>query len=200
MGIDHEEDMRRRRDLKNPMHLYAYLRSFDVPTTTWGRGSAKTFDHLHREIMAGEAFLVEDGKILVREIRLVKVAVFYNTRDGKVLQLCEEKQVFKNGRVRIRGFKYIGEKMKPGEHSGLAALRAIAEELGVVEGITLLDHKTSSPSPEFSKSYPGLMTRIVEESFTVFMPHNLYKPEGYKEEQEDKTTYFVWQEVETPPQ
>lgn len=200
MSMGHKEFMDSRRDIKNPQHLWAYLRSFYIPTTTWGEGSAKTFDHLHREILAGEAFLVEDGNILVREIRLVKVAVFYNTKDGKTLQLYEEKQVFKNGRVRTRGFKHIGEKMKPGEHSSVTAFRALAEELGIVEEVTLLDHKTSTPPPEPSKSYPGLMTRIVEESFTVSMPQHLYKPEGYKEEQKDKTTYFVWQEVASPPQ
>ncbi len=192
------------RDLTNPQHLWAYLSSWRIPITLWGSGSSKTFEHLRREILLGEAVLVEDGNVLVRELRLVRIAVFHNTNEGKTLQLCEEKQVFKNGRVRTRGFKHIGEKMKSCEQASFAARRALSEELGIVDDVVLTDHSVSKLPQEDSKSYPGLPTRIVAESFVTFIPEHLYKPEGYKEEQEDKTTYFVWQEVikdvATPPQ
>jgi hypothetical protein len=187
--------------LRNQDGLEAFLQSSGIPTSTWGRGGTKTVEHLFAELESGEMTMELRDGVLTRVIAVACVTVYYNQdtfpNAKGTLRLCEEKQVFKDGQPpRVRGFGRIAEKVRPGELAIDAARRALAEELGIEEEIVLTKSSdTEIFPPEMSKSYPGLTTVRIEETFMTFLPAHLYKPEGYVEEQQDKTTYFVWKLV-----
>ena len=181
------------------MAVLKLLRKHRIPLATWGTGKAKTFEHLLREITSGEAELIETKQGLTRRARGAIVAVYFN-HNGSRFFLAEDRQEFKDGRVRTRDLDTsVGEKLAPSEEPVMGARRALTEELGFptknVELLTLVPEETRIKGPVPSDSYPGLLTVYVMHPFTVTIPSFLYKPEGYVEHQEDKTSYFVWRAV-----
>jgi len=175
--------------------LIEFLKAGNVSINEWGKGEAKTIEHLLEEINSGEAEIsYKDGKILRIAYGAV-LDVYY--RDGnRILKLKELKQVFKDGRERSRSLDVsIGEKMKPDEHSLDAVNRALREELQITEKLYLVAMPLVVKGPVPSVSFPGLLTKYIMHAWYVYLPKHLYKPEGYIEEQSDKTNYFVWEEV-----
>lgn len=166
-----------------------------LPLEKWCIGKAKTVDHLLEEINGGETELIVVGDKLLRTVRVVALTVTYHDDQNKLV-LVEEKQVFRNGRERIRNLESsLGEKMTVGELPEQAARRALAEELQITgdENEFTFDFMGENfKGPEESPSYPGLNTRYQFFAFSVDLPPRMFKPEGYIEEQDDKTTYFVW--------
>ncbi len=84
--------------------LIHLLNKYNIKFQTWGAGTAKSLDHLLKEIQLGEAVLQErDGKLF----RLVKVIVFnvFFLKENKKYKLYEDKQVYKDGRVVNRDLK-----------------------------------------------------------------------------------------------
>ena len=158
-----------------------------LPIAQYGKGQAKTVEHLLKEIESGEAQIVWEGGKPVRVVNLVCVEVV--SEDGEQ-QLVEEKQVFSDGRVRERGIWGVSEKLKPNEDPYEGAIRAMKEELGV-ENCSIQFDSTEREENE-SPSYPGLTTRYLKTNYTAKVWHEDYRPEGYVEKQKDKTTYFVW--------
>ncbi len=176
--------------------LISLLKTFHVPLELWGKGEAKTLDHLLAEVNSGEAALVNEETTLVRLVFGAVLNVYHTADGAEIWRLKEQKQVFRDGRERVRDLNTsIGEKIKTDEEPEAAARRALAEELGIREEVLLLpsDQVTKGPLP--SPSFPGLKTKYVMYVFEVFLPAHLYKPEGYVEEQADKTNYYIWEKV-----
>ena len=67
--------------------LGSYLIRYGIPVNQWGKGYAKTIEHLEKEIESNECSLVDKNGTLVREIEFVMCEIFY-----KGLKLKEEKQ------------------------------------------------------------------------------------------------------------
>ena len=177
----------------NREELVAMLTENGIDAELYGTGVAKTIDHLLREINCGETTLDVANSKLVRRVRVMQIEVYSETDDGhsiRIWKLRETKQVFKDGRVRVRklGFS-VAEKMLPNEEPKDAVLRALKEELGVTEIISLRPITTEIPEVKESSSYPGLYTHFERYNTSVLIKHN---NDGFIEEQPDKTTYFEW--------
>jgi ADP-ribose pyrophosphatase YjhB (NUDIX family) len=172
------------------------LTAHGVDVQQFGQGSAKTVSHLLRELREGEAtlHLTADGKILRHALGATLHVQATDPDSGRQLTLVEDHQRFHDGRVRRRKLPgSVGEKMSPGETPEQAAVRALAEELDIhvpVElGPSTLETKTTD-----SQSYPGLITRYDFYHFTVTLPSEAFRPDGYVEVQSDKQTVFVWRQ------
>lgn len=177
--------------------LEALLVEHKVPIERWGRGKAKTLEHLLSEVKSGEVVLKKRGGRLIRYLRVAALTVLYT--DGEnTLTLVEKEQVFADGRVRRRKFLGIGEKIPLGERPADAAYRALKEELKIMSKPPLRARRRYARAVKESGSYPGLLTRFVFFPFDVYLSHDDYRAEGYIERQKDKTTYFVWKKLETP--
>ncbi len=172
--------------------LLTLLQAHGIPLGEWGVGEAKTLSHLLSETQSGEAAVFEEDGGLIRSTQVAALLVY--CADGNhVSVLREDRQVFKDGREKRRSLETsIGEKVKPGETPMEAAYRALREELKITDRLELVTKPSVVKGPVPSQSFPGLMTRHVIHVFEVFLPKHLYKPEGYVEEQEDKTNYYVW--------
>lgn len=181
---------------KDPVQkLRQQLEEAGVDLSVWGKGSAKTVEHLYKEIASGESILqMIDGKLeLLR--RVVSANVYYIAKDGKKLRLQEDKQIFKDGRIRHRNFDNpIAEKMKPNEDPKDAMIRCLQEELGLDGDFDIKIVGTDQPRYE-SQSYPGIYSVYDTYRFEVILDEEQFQAAGYQEEQDDKTTYFVWEEV-----
>ncbi|MFM2383590.1 MAG: hypothetical protein RIQ72_162 [Candidatus Parcubacteria bacterium] len=168
-----------------------------INLSTWGVGEAKTVEHFLEEVQSGESKITikSDGSIL-KELTASIAFVYYNSPDGKKFILREHKQVFKDGRERIRNIpSSISEKNMPGEEPEEAIIRGIKEELGI-EALNIQKIGKPELSTQISTTFPGLIPQITLHTFETTLTDSQYNPEGYIEHQEDKDTYFIWQEVE----
>ena len=73
-------------------------------------------------------------------------------------------------------------------------IRGIQEELGISGEVALTQIGTDEEKVT-SFSYPGLESQYVRHKFLAILNDNQFKPEGYVENQPDKSTFFVWEEV-----
>lgn len=169
----------------------------EIPIHLWGQGGAKS---LMKEVEQGETELVViDGK-LTRQISVVNLDVYYYSPicNCCVWKLKENKQVFKDGRTRVRERESsIAEKMKPGEDLDAAAQRALKEEIGISgEGLEFkrqedMDETEDKESP----SYPGLSTVYKLYWYSIVLPKKYYKPEGYETDDGEVHLYFSWVKI-----
>ncbi len=192
--------------METPANNFDYLKTTDLKTqleeagidiSLWGKGESKTFEHLQKEIEEGETNLVknEQGELL-RKVVVGIADIYFLTDEGKKLHLKEEKQVFRDGRSRVRDLGgSVFEKMKPDEDPEEAVCRGVQEELGLSGPVALVKKATQEQLVD-SPSYPGLKSQYVRHIFETFINKEQFKPEGYVEEQKDKSTYFVWEEIE----
>ncbi len=168
-----------------------------IDTSSWGKGAAKTLNHLWRELEKGEAFLEpdKDGQLL-RKVIVSGADVFYSSSDGRRYRLKEDRQVFTDGRVRRRDLGFaVSEKLGLGEEPEEGMVRGIREELGI-EGDVSLKQVAADEQTRESRSYPGLRSQYTRYLFRVQLNSDQFRPEGYIEKQPDKTTYFVWEQIE----
>jgi hypothetical protein len=177
--------------------LKSQLESAGINTAEWGTGQAKTLAHLVKEIDGGETILVtnEVGELL-RKVTVGGADIYYVSSEGKKYRLKEEKQIFKDGRERRRDLgQAVSEKMKPSEDPKEAMIRGIQEELGISGEIILEDMGTEEKTTT-SPSYPGLKSQYINYKFRTTLNSDQFNPDGYIEEQTDKSTYFIWEEIE----
>lgn len=169
----------------------SYLAGFGIPVDVWGQGAAKTVGHLLQEVNGGETVLTQRGRELLRQVGFAAVNVTY--RNGReVFELVEDRQEFRDGRVRRRDTgSSVSEKIQPGENPKDAVERALREELGITERVNLKGGNKVEEIKE-SPSYPGLKTQYLRFGFQAELNSDQFFPDGYVEEQPDKTTYFVW--------
>lgn len=178
--------------------LSSLLQQHSIPIELWGQGRAKTVGHLFRELSEGDTELVVLGQELLRQVAFVNIDV-YAEFDGALHRLREDKQVFDEGlpseRTRVR--EMIGavkEKLHRSERPENVVQRAVQEELqvgGKISNRKLRDEDLDEESP----SYPGLRSKYKAHYFRADLRGDQINRGGYKEVQQDKTTYFVWDEV-----
>jgi hypothetical protein len=173
--------------------LQRQLAQAGIDLTQWGKGEAKTLEHLQAEVENGETVLAAntEGELL-RQVSVADAVVKYISPDGTYFYLKEDRQVFTDGRERKRPSKGVAEKMKPGEDPRAAIIRGIREELGVEGELEVLE-KGIEERLALSASYPGLKTEYIHYLFEVILNDDQFKSDGYTEVQSDKTTYFVWE-------
>lgn len=159
-----------------------------LPVDRYGKGEAKSWESLIKEVESGECSIEWEDDKPIRVIRVLKIAVC--DPDGN--NLYEAYQEFNDGRRRERGLWGVSEKVKPDEDLLSAVPRAIQEELGIElsQFSFQIDPQIEIEDKE-SPSYPGLMTRYVKRSAVVYLDESAVKPE-YVEIQLDKKTVFVW--------
>lgn len=175
--------------------LISKLKEYNIPYENWGSGEAKTVSNLLDELKNDECSIIDENGKLMRSIEFVGVRVFY-TENGTKYYLKEDRQVFKDGRIRRRRIRSsIGEKMSFGEDPRIASLRGMKEELGVeIDDSQLIEQKDINYS-NTSQSYPGIESKYIGHIFSCELRKDQYRPEGYVENQKDKSTYFVWEKV-----
>lgn len=163
----------------------------------WGIGGSKTVEELLKEIDKKECRLAiihtpgETHREIVREVSVVYITVTFK---GKVL--VEKETIYKNGREpRIRELRgSVAGRMIWGEEPKFSAMREIKEELGLnVSPARLKQVKTNDRPLYNSSSYPGIKNQLTEHYFELELEEDEFKPDGYQEEAEDKTIYFVWE-------
>ncbi|HJZ04801.1 hypothetical protein A2634_00945 [Candidatus Amesbacteria bacterium RIFCSPHIGHO2_01_FULL_48_32] len=178
----------------NLNELKEFLNSRKIPYEEWGTGESKTLAHLLTEIRSGEVKIEDSGKKVLRSVKGVGINVFFSQGQG-VLKLVEEKQVFSDGRERRRSLSTsIGEKMRPGELPDEAAIRTLKEELGII-GVALFNTGVEDREQILSTSYPGLWSKYKVYIYETRLSPYHFRPEGYVEVQDDKTSYFIWQPI-----
>lgn len=172
--------------------LRQILTTAGVQVEDWGTGKAKTIAHLTKELADGETTLVEwDGKV-VRLVRVTRADIFFDHPERGLLKLVELKQVFRDGRERVRDLPVsLAEKIVPGEDPATAIIRGIREELRIMGNLIPL-HVESIEEVNVSPSYPGLESVYELHRFRVDLTPNQFDPSGYVEEQPDKSTIFGW--------
>jgi hypothetical protein len=188
MNFERLEKNKNLEDLKN------FLLDGGIDFSDWGTGRAKTIENLFQEIKNNDIQLFKNEKgEVVRKYSVVCLSVYFIDKNNTKLHLKEERQVFDDGRERVRGFKdSVSEKKKNGELSQDAISRGLKEELGIDKFLSL--RKISEEENEDSSiSYPGLLSQRKKESFDVFLYEDTFSPDGYKEDQENLTTYFSWE-------
>ena len=165
------------------------LRSSGINLRRWGRGKAKTFNHLLNEVLLGETELEYSRDKLFRTVNLSSVDLLY-----KDLKLVEERQVFEDGRVRIRELSAtVTEKILPGEKPLVAARRGLEEELGIrkIQGI----RKTGTEEATLeSPSFPDLTSKYYVNNYKTAISKSQFNPRGYIENNriDGITAFFVW--------
>ena len=170
------------------------LRHHDINTEAWGRLPYKSIDRLYEEIDAGESRLVQLGSTIGRLVSVVNVAVTAHI-NGTRYTLKEDRQEFADGSVRRRELSGVSEKIQGDEDPEIAARRGMAEELGVTFEGTLTRGLSKIVQRPSSHSYPNLSGVYVTHLFQAEFGEAEWDPDGYREVQPDKTTYFVWQEL-----
>ena len=180
--------------------LISILKKFNIPINEWGKGYAKTPQHLFEELKNHDSYLTSQNNELTRRVDFVDINVL-GFFDGKKHQLIEEKQVFNENtlqeRIRTRHYATgaVSEKIHIGEQPEKAALRALAEELGIRNDNLFLQPTSTTQTKRTSLSYPGLNSEYRGFFYeTQLNPSQIVKT-GYKETQPDKTTYFSWIEI-----
>ncbi len=176
------------------------LSSSGIDPNLYGSGTAKTVSDLAKEIIDGESEIINVGGKLERRIGAVAISLLFINDDGDLLKLFENKQVFRDGRVRNREPLYgtsIVEKIHAGEDKKAAMARGVLEEIGVDIGNVIVDEPELRSRLRDSESYPGLQTNQETYVFPdVVINEGDFKPEGYVEVQDNKSTYFVWKREE----
>lgn len=184
-------------EIEGEQQLIELLDQYGVDHSHFGQGEAKTIAHLLKELREGECQLRPTAEGKLERLVLGSCVDVYH----QGLHLIEEKQVFRDGRVRERDiYTSIGEKLHPGEDPRAAAERALQEELGIDEPLQLRYRERHVKQVGFSQSYPGLHTCYEMEVFEVELPESQFVADGYVEEQADKSTYWVWRPAEARPE
>lgn len=166
----------------------------NIPVEEYGIHAAKTVLHLLSEINEGEAHVTmnENGELL-RELNVLWVDVLCELSNGDVYVLEEDRQEFKDGRVKRRNLdSSIGEKLKPDEDPQEAVERALQEELGVENAVEVLHHIGYDERTFIPDAFPGLESTYRMHKFVTVIAEDAFIPEGYIEVQADKTNYYTW--------
>jgi hypothetical protein len=173
--------------------LVEKLIEYKIPINEWGKGYAKTIEHLYEELQNDECSIKELDGYLLRTIEYVGVRILYKDSEGSTLLLKEDRQVFKDGRTRRRNMpSSVSEKMKFGEDATISAVRGIEEELGIKISYNQLIKQRPHFYDGGSQSYPGLKSKYKGNHFTCYLTDEQFNPDGYVENQKDKSTFFIW--------
>ena len=197
--IYHDQDTRTQvpRDIDFDA-FFEILADGRLPLLKYGQGPAKTVFHLLKEVQEGESSMSFDSKgNLTREVNVLWVDVFCSLSNGDLYRLKEDRQEFKDGRadnVKRRTLSTsLGEKLKPDEDPSEAVGRAIAEELGIEHGLQEVHYVGTEDTEHTPDTYPGLASFYHNFKYAAVISEEAFNPEGYVEDQPDKTNYYVWE-------
>lgn len=174
-----------------------YLEFYAIEIHRWGINSAKTIQHLIKELNEEESVLCEnDDGLLIRQLNVVTALIYFETSDGTQHILREENQVFGDGRMRQRENKdsSVSEKMKPNENPEDAIKRGIQEELNIQGELIVTKYETTTKT-NYTDSYPTLLSQYNIHRYRVHLSKEQFNADGYIEKQQDKTTTFVWSKI-----
>lgn len=173
------------------LKLIEILKDYNIDISGWGQGESKTIDHLFSEIVKGETKISVEGGKLIREVSALSIVVRY-----KNLILKEDYQEFIDGRKRKRKMKAsVAEKLDSKDKDLLSAVkRAINEELGIKISSSQIKKGDDDVKVRISRSYPNLLSKVKLFGFEVSLNGDQFDPKGYVEIQEDKKTFFKWEE------
>ena len=138
--------------------LESALVEHEIDPSAFGKGKAKTLEHLLKELERGECELQShpsaggDPPELVRSLRLVRIQLKYQEH-----VLVHQSQTLEDGRTRPKN-TLVAEKFLENEDRETIVQRALREELGLESGSFQIDTSswlTVMESNE-SPSYPGL--------------------------------------------
>ena len=118
---------------------------------------------------------------------------------GITLRLVENLQLFKNGLSKMPVLeKTAAGNLRIGENATAVVRSAVSKILGIAdtELLEVVPGSTIMRGPYPTRLYPGLNTMRFISTFTVELPRELYRSEGYVVEDPDKSTYFVWRRCE----
>lgn len=173
-----------------------------LPLHLYGKGDAKDFDSLVKEIKGKESLILfQADESPLRCLNVARVKVIHVPKN---LILVEDYQQFVDGRVRRRrqpngGYlQQLSEKMYVGEKPTDAARRCLKEELKLSKAAsdaTKIVFDGNGYKAVISPSYPGLMTQCTFHDFTAFFPlEEEYWQEEFKEMCGDdiEFTIFKW--------
>jgi 5'-nucleotidase len=184
----------------NEEQLIALLDEYKISYSEW----LKPVSSLLKELQTHDCYLKIVDQQLQRFVDVVRVKCFYKRdEDGSILQLIEEKQVFKDSnKERDRNLEHVAEKIRKDEPWIDAAIRALKEELQLKckskQLAKQLVHHPELDSTEtynIRPSYKGLFSIYRYINFSIEFNSDQYNASGYKEEQETKTTYFIWRQT-----
>jgi len=137
------------------------LRSHNIDTAQFGRGEAKTLEHLAAEVQSGTARLMLDAtghKKLVRVVDVVLIRLYEQTMEQEKI-LIETGEQYPDGRRREIP-RLPGTKKNPHETLRESAARLLRELTGFVEGTVdfYFDEKEVYEEETESPTYPGVRT------------------------------------------
>lgn len=172
--------------------LDTLLRGHGIDTALWDKGGAKSLVSLLGEIDRGETRLAIEHGELVRVVSVARAEVLFVTASGETFALKEDRQVFADGRIRRRDIAFsVGEKLLADEPPDAGMARGIREELGLA-GDLALERRADLVERMDSPSYPGLASIYHTFAYSLTLDPGQYRPEGYVEKGEGKTSHFVW--------
>lgn len=187
--------------------LFGIIRKTSIDLRLWGRGEAKTATHLVDEVIKRECTLELINGVLYRNIEVVSIAIYYYSK--KSLHLQEKEQIFSDGRPRFRKLPNncsVSDKVEIGKETPLkAALRDIPEELQELRELNTtitadqLRFIKTIQREDDSVSYPGIKTRKTIHIFECVFTEEQFNPDGYTENQPDKTNHHHWVPITSQP-
>jgi len=178
-------------EFRDTAHLREWLVARGVPMKDYDTGRAKPLTTLLSELADGESRLAMEHGVLMRLVEVVTLRVTHGD-----LILVEVRQVHADGREWTRdshGGYSVSEKMHRGESPTEACSRGLSEELGLAPGdFSLLGEHRTDTNERTSAAFPGLRGRYLLHRMAAEVLPSGFRPEGYVEEQDDKSTYFEW--------
>lgn len=181
------------KDLENLLERHA------IDWRAWEKENnpnVKSINDLFNEIKSLDCDFIERNGELIRRIRVLGLKVYHES-EGEKYVLTEDRQESSNGSIRRREkWSSVSEKIKMNENVGQELIkRALREELHISTGYTVKSIGTEINTQNNNLSFPGITSEYPIFKFEVFLNSEQFKIEGYTEEQEGLTTYFVWNKI-----
>lgn len=186
----------------NSVDLSIFLKEYWIDCSDWWKNGSKSVDELAKEIEQGDSILIEIGWKIIRRTKVATADILYSDQNGKIWKLKEEKQVMKDGSIRVRSQeRSMSEKVRSwigSKREKILAwiLRWVREEINVTLSLRDISYVWKRRERQNGRSYPWLETIYKLFDFKVLLSEKDYRSEGYTEKGENWiTTYFTWQEV-----
>ncbi len=177
-------------------NLEKRLQDSGINISQYGKCAAKTVKDLLKEIQDKEIILINDKNgNLLRKVRVGSIDIFYTNLKEEKFFLREEKQVFKDGRERRRNLPgSVSGKIRTNEDPKESVIREIQEELGIPTRLNVFEEEKRIEKVQ-SPSYPGLTSEYLIHKFSANIEDYDFNPEGYIENGDKLTTFFVWKKI-----
>jgi len=141
-------------------------------------------------------FREDCSKGLVIDVYVAVVIVVYKS-DNQWLELYEDRQEFPGGHVLRRSiYNGVSETIKRTETCRQAARRCLAEELRFCSPSKYKlsrRFKVEHREPVQSEKFTGLRAAYHRHIFECTISDELFRPEGYVENEDGRLIYFKWE-------